>query len=340
MRVTFAAPNIGSAGDFYEIFADLLQVATRQLGIEFDVIDGGKDVQTLVKRCREAVTGARRPDYMLLVNNQGTGRKLLAANAAAGVGTFFVVEGIADVDGGTGGGHLPAGCVGQIVPDDAEAGHMLAQILVDAARKRGLVDGAGKVLMAAIAGEHTQAGTARFLGLQTLMKQRPDVVAAGFDYGFWEEQQAKEAVALLLRSSPKIHALWCANDAMALGALAAAVEAGRQPGKDILIGGIDLIDRALTEVAAGRLEVSIGGHLVDGVRALLLLHDHHDKRNMTPQRRTTHLVAVQGAQANKYLTFMRERAWRQVDFTRFSRRENPDAAESRLSMESILAHLE
>ena len=87
----------------------------------------------------------------------------------------------------------------------------------------------------------------------------------------------------MLVAAPQIRVLWCANDSMALGALAAAVEAGRRPGEDLLIGGVDLVDRALAEVAAGRLEVSIGGHLVDGARALLLLHDHHQKRDLVPR---------------------------------------------------------
>jgi hypothetical protein len=89
-------------------------------------------------------------------------------------------------------------------------------------------------------------------------------------------------------------------------------------------------------VAAGRLEVSIGGHLVDGVRALILLHDHHEKRDLMPQTRTTHLVAVRTAQADRYLRFMRERGWRQVDFTRFSCLRNPGVSEASLSLDSIL----
>jgi hypothetical protein len=337
MRFAFVAPNVANPGTFYEVFADFLGVAARQLGIDFEVVDGTKDLQTMLRRSREVATGPRRSDYMLLVNYQGAGHDLLAVNAAAGVGTFFVVEGMAGAETGTGGGRRPTGYLGQIVPDDVEAGRVLAQILTDAARTRGLVDGAGKIQVGAIAGEHTQAGNSRFRGLQTVVREHPDIVQAGFQYGTWEEQPAKEAAALMLRSAPEIRVLWCANDAMALGALAAAVEAGRQPGKDILIGGVDLMDRALAEVAAGRLEVSIGGHVVDGARALILLHDHHENRDLTPQTRTTHLVAVPTSQADRYLGFMRERAWRQVDFTRFSRLRNPDVSEASLSLESILA---
>jgi hypothetical protein len=337
MKVTFVAPNVANPGTFYEIFADFLHVAARQLGIGLEAVDGTKDPQTMLERSREVATGSRRPDYMLLVNYQGAGHDLLAVNATAGVGTFFVVEGMAGAETGTGGGRRPTGYLGQIVPDDVEAGRMLAQILTDTARTRGLVDGAGKIQVGAIAGEHTQAGNARFRGLHTVVGEHPDIVQAGFQYGTWEEQPAKEAAAAMLRSAPEIRVLWCANDAMALGALAAAVEAGRQPGKDILIGGVDLMDRALAEVAGGRLEVSIGGHVVDGVRALILLHDHHENRDLTPQTRTTHLVVVPTSQADRYLRFMRERAWRQVDFTRFSRLRNPDVSEASLSLESILA---
>jgi ABC-type sugar transport system substrate-binding protein len=258
---------------------------------------------------------------------------------AAGVGTFFVVEALSSGELGTigMGGGMGAGYLGQIAPDDVEAGRMLAEILTGAARARGLVDAGGRVQVGVIAGEHTQAGNARFRGWQSLLKEHADVVQAGFQYGAWEEEPAKAVAALMLEAAPQVSVLWCANDGMALGALAAAVEAGRRPGQDILIGGVDLVDRALAEVAAGRLEVSIGGHIVDGVRALVLLHDHDEKRDLTPQSRTTHLVAVRALQAGRYLKFMKERAWHNADFTRFSRVRNPNAKEADLSLEGIMA---
>ncbi len=336
MRVTFVAPNVGNPGTFYEVFADFMSVAARQLGTDLELVDGTKDAKTMLERGSQVATGPRRPDYMLLVNYMGVGHDLLTVNAAAGVGTFFVVEAMAGAEVGTGGGRRPSGYLGQIVPDDVEAGQLLAQILTDAARSRGLVDAAGKIQVGAIAGEHTQAGNARFRGLQMVAREHPDVVQTAFQYGTWEEQPAKEAAALMLRSSPEIRVFWCANDAMALGALEAAVEAGRQPGKDILIGGIDLMDRALAEVGDGRLEVSIGGHLVDGARALILLHDHHQNRDLTPETRKTHLVAVQAQQAPRYLQFMHDRAWRQADLSRFSRLKNPDVSEASLSLQNLI----
>jgi ABC-type sugar transport system substrate-binding protein len=339
MKVTFLAPNAGVPGTFYDIFGDLLRVAARQLHVELEVVDGAKQRETMLARGREIVTASSRPDYVLLVNYMGVGPELLALNAAAGVGTFFVVEGLSAGELGTvgTGGGKAAGYLGQIVPDDVEAGRMLADILTSAARARGLADKTGKVQVGAIAGEHTHAGNARFRGWQSVVKEHADVVQAGFQYGTWEEEPAKAVAGVMLRAAPQISVLWCANDAMALGALAAAVEAGRRPGQDVLIGGIDLVNRALAEVAAGRLEVSIGGHLVDGVRALMLLHDHHQRRDLTPEDRTTHFVAVRAPQADRYLRFMKERAWHNADFTRFSRVKNPNATDAHLSLEGIMA---
>jgi hypothetical protein len=99
------------------------------------------------------------------------------------------------------------------------------------------------------------------------------------------------------------------------------------------------MDRALADVAEGTLEVSIGGHLIDGVRALILLHDHHEKRDLEPATRTTHLVAVQKDAAGRYLDFMRGRAWRNADFTRFSRRTNPSASADDLSLHSLMSRM-
>jgi hypothetical protein len=170
------------------------------------------------------------------------GQELLPLSAAAGVGTLLVVEGMGRDE------HIAAsdrdqdsgGYLGEIVPDDAEAGRMLAEILTGQARERGLADGSGKIQAGVLAGEHTHAGNARFRGWMEVRKQHDDVVPAGFQYGSWEEEAGRSAAALLLQTAPGISVIWCANDAMALGALAAATEAGRRPGEDILIGGVDL----------------------------------------------------------------------------------------------------
>jgi simple sugar transport system substrate-binding protein len=339
MKVVFLTPNIGSPGSFYEIFSDCLGVAARQLGVDLEVVGGSKQRAAMVGQGREILESPSRPDYLLLVNYMNVGQELVPLSASAGVSTFLVVEGMGRDEhiAASSGSEQGAGYRGEIVPDDAEAGRMLAEILTDRARERGLADSTGKIQVGILAGEHTHAANARFRGWMEVKKQHDDIVQAGFQYGSWEEEAGRSAAALLLQTAPGISVIWCANDAMALGARTAAIEARRRPGEDLLIGGVDLMDRALAEVATGSLEVSIGGHLIDGVRALLLLYDHHETRDLEPAARTTHLVAVRADEANRYLEFMKERAWRKADFTRFSRRTNPSASADDLSLHSLMS---
>ena len=338
MKVAFLTPHVGEPGSFYDIFSDCLRVAARQLGVDLEVVDGDKRRETMLTRGREILEGPVPPDYLLLVNYMKVGQELLPVSAAAGVRTFFVVEGTGRDErlAASGAGEVSEGYLGEIVPDDTEAGRILADILTSQARQRGLVSGSGKIQVGLLAGEHTHAGNARFRGWLEIKKRHEDIVQTGLQYGSWEEAAGRSAAALLLQAAPEMAVIWCANDAMALGALAAATDAGRCPGQDILIGGVDLMDRALAEVASGNLEVSIGGHLIDGVRALILLYDHHETRDLEPATRTTHLVAVESDEASRYLDFIKDRGWREVDFTRFSRRSNPAASADDLSLEAIL----
>ena len=94
MKVVLLAPHVGDPGSFYEIFSDCLGVAARQLGVDLEVVGGTKQRQPMLALGRKIVEGSSRPDYLLLVNYMNVGQDLLPLSAAAGVGTFFVVEGM------------------------------------------------------------------------------------------------------------------------------------------------------------------------------------------------------------------------------------------------------
>jgi ABC-type sugar transport system substrate-binding protein len=336
MRVTFLAPSSNTPGGFYEVFADFLRVAAEQLDIDLQVVFGSKLREGMLERGREIAASSRRPDYVLLANYLDVAGELLPEFAAAGVRVLFVVEGMAAADRLAMERGEYSACLGEIIPDDAEAGRMLAEALVSEACRRGLAGLDGKVHVGALTGGQTQIGQSRFRGWQTFRQERPDVTQAGLQYGSWEEKEGRHAAAMLLRTAPVLNAFWCANDLMALGAASAATAAGRRPGEDVVIGGIDLLDRALAAIVAGTLHVSIGGHVVDGVRALLMLYDHQQRPGMKAAIHRTHLVAVKANEAGRYLSFMKDHGWRSVDFSRFSARRNPRGTPA-LSLQALLA---
>jgi ABC-type sugar transport system substrate-binding protein len=338
MKAMFLAPSLGLEYGFYDVFTDIMRVAATQLGIDLEVADCGKSADRMIDCARVLEDPARRPDYVLLPDYMGCGRDLLPMLDAAGVGVFFVAEVIA---GGARATHgEPRGkysrWLGEIVPGDDEAGYLLAKTLTREARARARTSTDGKIHVGILSGDQSAAGLARFRGWHRLMGEEPDVERASFQYASWEREPAKGATALMLRSHPEIGVIWAANDAMALGAAAALREASRVPGKDVLLGGIDLGYEALVGVCEGTLAVSIGGHFLDGARALILLHDHHRGQDFEPWSRSSPLVVATAENAERYRRFVERRAWRAVDFTRFSRVRNPGADTPELSLESIV----
>ncbi|MCY3971554.1 MAG: substrate-binding domain-containing protein [Acidobacteria bacterium] len=92
----------------------------------------------------------------------------------------------------------------------------------------------------------------------------------GVQSGGWEQAQANTVAAAMLREHPALRALLCANDNMALGALAARRQSGRD---DVLIVGFDNIDAVAALVAQGEILATADQHAdrlaVFGIEAAL-----------------------------------------------------------------------
>ena len=88
--------------------------------------------------------------------------------------------------------------------------------------------------------------------------------------GGWEQAQGNTVAAAMLREYPDLRALLCANDNMALGALAARRQSGRD---DVLIVGFDNIDAVGELVAQGEILATADQHAdrlaVFGIEAAL-----------------------------------------------------------------------
>ena len=100
-------------------------------------------------------------------------------------------------------------------------------------------------------------GVQRKLGFEDAAKAAGLVIAAS-QSGYWETSKANEVVTSLLPAHRDLKAIMCANDSMALGAVAALGAAGRA--KDILVIGFDNITDAQKLMRDGKLLCTVDQH--------------------------------------------------------------------------------
>lgn len=118
-------------------------------------------------------------------------------------------------------------------------------------------------------------GVMRKLGFEAAMNSAEIKVAAS-QSAYWEMDKAERVVAGMLTQHPDLKAILCANDSMALGALAALKAAGKL-GK-VYVVGYDNISAIQKHILAGNVLCTVDQHAdqiaVEGIRyALDILHD-------------------------------------------------------------------
>ena len=127
--------------------------------------------------------------------------------------------------------------------------------------------------------------------------QGAGLVVAAAQSAFWDTGKANQIAAALVRETPDLKALLCANDNMALGAVAALKEAGRT---DVLVAGFDNIAAVQPLLREGRIAATADQHAdrlaVFGIEyALEML----EKKSAPADRETPVDLVTAGAAASR-----------------------------------------
>jgi ABC-type sugar transport system substrate-binding protein len=334
MQVAFLNP--ADAGDaFFGTMVAYMRAAASRLHIDLEVIDGDRSAKKLREQARALLARPGVPDYLLLVNEEGLAVEVLPIADQRGIRTLVLNEGLMVPDAQVLGkpGERHANWLGELVPDDRAAGHLLATALLEAARKRR--NGApGKIEVVGLGGSFTSSSLLRINGLRQAVTESGDAVLHEVVPANWESERARTETARLLAQHPGVGVVWSASDGMALAAVEALKAAGKVPGRDVVVGGIDWAPFAFDQVRRGVFSASVGGHFLDGAWALVLLHDHH-RQPGGPIHAKSQLALLTPANVDTYEPLAGAR--RDVDFRRFSRVENPALqAYPAFSVETVL----
>ncbi len=325
-RVVFVNPGKQDEA-FWSMLARVMQVAAGQLGLALEIDWARRDRMAMVDL--GVAAARRRPDYLILVNEQRSAWAGMEEAARLGVKVLLLNNGFTGEDLERFGGpreKLP-NYVGALLPDNVQAGRALGLALGRAAAAQGE---APPVEIVAINGLlATPAAADRFAGLEFALAEQPQMHLVGTVEGDWSREGQATALAGLLTRHDRLRVVWAANDLMALGALDAIGRIDPARRRPWLVAGLNWSPEGLAAVRDGRMLVSMGGHFLAGGFALVMLRDHHDGRDFADIGLTQHMpfAAIDRSNVDGYIARFGDGDWRRIDFRAL--RRGPGAASYR-----------
>ena len=121
----------------------------------------------------------------------------------------------------------------------------------------GALGGKGKV--AVLQGTPgNNVATARTNGfVDTVKSKYPGISIVANQTANFDQATGQKVTAQILQSNPDLAGVYAENDTMALGAIQAIRAAGKMPGKDVKVVGIDGIQEAVKDVASGTMVATV-----------------------------------------------------------------------------------
>ena len=262
---------------FWILAVDGMQQAASSLNVDLEILTTERDylaqiqlVHALAQRPVEL-----RPDYLIIAAEKFTIQGQLEAAEQAGIPVLLAFNAV------TGDEHAQLGYprqrfpnwLGSVVPKAEEGGYIAAKALIADAVAQ-LPEGTPLGMIALAADRSTHTSLQRNQGLLRALEEFPHVQLHQQVYADWSYDKALQQATHMLRRYPEAQLIWSANDLQAYGAIRAARETGRVPGKDVFVSAINATTEGLQALLEGELSALAGGHHMAGAWAMVLLYDY------------------------------------------------------------------
>jgi simple sugar transport system substrate-binding protein len=153
--------------------------------------------------------------------------------------------------------------------------------LADYLKKQGMDDGSKKINIVELQGTTGSAPAIdRKTGFGNILKQHANWEITRSQTGNFTTSEGKAVMEAFLKADKTIQVLYAHNDGMALGAIQAIKEAGLQPGKDIIVIGVDGVKGAFEAIVAGEQNVTIECSPLLGPQAVQAVRDLRDGKKL------------------------------------------------------------
>lgn len=340
-RVAFINPGYGDRG-FWKDVRDTMQAAADQFGFELIVFDSNRDWKQMAESANRVFAMDPPPDYIVAVNEYQQGTRIVLEAQKRNIPVLMLLNDLTDAQKQRFGrpGKELALWIATLVPDNARAGFEIARSLAAAAQNV-KNEGAGKDLcLLSLAGDSlTPASLQRLRGLDRALEQYPVLREQRRLVANWSFDEAYRRTAEWLAKGACLDAVWAANDDIALGAIKAIEEAGKVPGKDVFVGGLNWSDEGIKNVANGKMTMTHGGHFLAGAWIMVLLKDYLDgvERLRDNPEVFFRMQAITSENLKIYQRVLAGRDWDGIDFSQFRLVNNPGQIDYHFGIEALNA---
>lgn len=266
-NVVFINPghiNGDSTGRFWSDVSRFMSAAADDLNINLTSVYANRD-HILMKQLAASVH-KQRPDAVIIVNEKGIGVALVKELAKHDLPVFVLLNGFSQRELAKFNQEQKNSLIGSVIANNYQAGKRLMQDLYQSHKLKAPSRNNYELLM--LRGDYNSpAAIDRAQGAKDFVAEVQELRVFDNPVANWSKEQAyKKVKGILLRRSPDI--IWAANDPMAFGASLAVKEANLSD--KVTIGGFNW-DSAKHEPS---IDMSYGGHVILGAKALVMLSDH------------------------------------------------------------------
>lgn len=249
---------------FWNNYVTFMKRGANELGVDLVVLNCDNKADQLPKFIEDLVS--MKVDGMIVVPYWAGDRKALRDSKAASIPLIFT-DCYSAVEPQS--PQFPS-YISFIGPSDKKAGYLMAKKLLDSMTP----DANGKKVIGWVEGTPgTTVAIDRNAGIEEALLEYPEAVVAGKVNGNFVRDESQTAFESLYEAHHEIQGVWCANGGTATGVMTALKNAGKAPGKDVLVVAMDLNPENVKAVKNGELLFDIGGHWLQGGFALIIMYD-------------------------------------------------------------------
>lgn len=336
-RVVFINPGFSDRGFWSDVSATM-QAAANQLGLELTVYYADRQWPKMIQLAEQVIDQETKPDFLILVNEHKQAASLLVKANKAGIPSLMLLNDLTDEQRNRLGNprNKLTNWIGSLTPDNERAGYEMALSLMATPRAQ---KNHGSIALLTLVGDNqTPASMERLKGLDTALLEHSMLQEMRRITVNWSRQEAYQRTKLWLQTENDLNAVWAANDDIGLGAIQAIIEAGKAPGQDVLVTGLNWSEEAVHSVLNGEMTLTHGGHFMAGAWSMVLLYDYIKGKDFGVQsaRLQFPMTAITPENGQTYLDLLANGHWHDVDFRRFSLVDDPSQQDYQFTLNKLL----